>query len=130
MADKDGEEPDKFHSDLGDLVHSQKSTYIVVMGDFNARIGLRTVGELFVGPNSAQQRNEAGERFTNFCKTSPWEQPVCEESSEEVDACNISIEDDQLYLLPEFRFSRAPCVFRNSMGNFPKFRVSEGKILI
>ncbi|KAL6742408.1 hypothetical protein Aduo_015561 [Ancylostoma duodenale] len=68
-ADRDDEEHDEFYSDLSDLVRSQKSTYVVVKGDFNARIGPRKVGELFIGPNSAEQRNEAGERLANFCET-------------------------------------------------------------
>ncbi|EPB70920.1 hypothetical protein ANCCEY_09977 [Ancylostoma ceylanicum] len=38
-ADRDEEEHDEFYSDLGDLVRSQKSTFVLVMGDFNARIG-------------------------------------------------------------------------------------------
>ncbi|EYC05140.1 hypothetical protein Y032_0084g1800 [Ancylostoma ceylanicum] len=68
-TDRDEEEHDEFYSDLGDLVRSQKSTFVVVMGDFDARIGPRKVGEVFIGPNSAEQRNEAEERLANFCET-------------------------------------------------------------
>ncbi|EYB91554.1 hypothetical protein Y032_0204g1870 [Ancylostoma ceylanicum] len=39
------------------------------MGGFNARVGPRKDGEVFIGPNSAQQRSEAEERLANFCET-------------------------------------------------------------
>ncbi|KAL6738932.1 hypothetical protein Aduo_012428 [Ancylostoma duodenale] len=68
-ADRDEEEHNEFYSDLGDLVRFKKSTFIVVMGDFNARIGPRKVGEVLIGPNSAEQRNEAGVRLANFFET-------------------------------------------------------------
>ncbi|VDL74458.1 unnamed protein product [Nippostrongylus brasiliensis] len=38
-------------------------------GDFNARIGPRSLGERFIGPNSAEIRNDAGEILADFCET-------------------------------------------------------------
>ncbi|PIO74397.1 hypothetical protein TELCIR_03598 [Teladorsagia circumcincta] len=63
------EQHQDFYGDLGELIRSQKSSYVVVFGDFNARIGSRMQGERFIGPNSAEPRNAAGERLANFCET-------------------------------------------------------------
>ncbi|XGW10699.1 hypothetical protein V3C99_012309, partial [Haemonchus contortus] len=61
-ADSDEEQHDSFYEQLEELVRRQRG-YVVVMGDFNARVGSRKHGEVFIGPHSAEERNEAGERL-------------------------------------------------------------------
>ncbi|PIO59984.1 hypothetical protein TELCIR_18536, partial [Teladorsagia circumcincta] len=67
IADSDEEEHDDFYEQLEKLICRQRS-YVVVMGDFNARIGSRRPGEVYIGPHSAEERNEAGQRLANFCE--------------------------------------------------------------
>uniref|UniRef100_A0A7I4YYH8 Endonuclease exonuclease phosphatase domain containing protein n=1 Tax=Haemonchus contortus TaxID=6289 RepID=A0A7I4YYH8_HAECO len=61
-ADSDEEQHDSFYEQLEELVRRQRG-YVVVMGDFNARLGSRKHGEVFIGPHSADERNEPGERL-------------------------------------------------------------------
>uniref|UniRef100_A0A7I4YUY0 Endo/exonuclease/phosphatase domain-containing protein n=1 Tax=Haemonchus contortus TaxID=6289 RepID=A0A7I4YUY0_HAECO len=63
-ADSDEEQHDNFYEQLEELLRRQRG-YVVVMGDFNARIGLRKHGEVFIGPHSAEARNEPGERLAS-----------------------------------------------------------------
>ncbi|PIO77099.1 hypothetical protein TELCIR_00811 [Teladorsagia circumcincta] len=67
IADSDEEEHDDFYEQLEKLICRQRS-YVVVMVDFNARIGSRRSGEVYVGPLPAEERNEAGQRLANFCE--------------------------------------------------------------
>ncbi|XGW33727.1 hypothetical protein V3C99_017843 [Haemonchus contortus] len=67
-TDCSDDQHEDFYDHLGELVRSQKSSYIVVSGDFNARVGERRSGGRFIGPNCAEQRNAAGERLANFCE--------------------------------------------------------------
>lgn len=67
-ADRSEEEHEDFYDELGDLVRSQKCSYLVVMGDFNARVGPRKPGEHYIGTNGVEGRNESGERLANFCE--------------------------------------------------------------
>uniref|UniRef100_A0A7I5EE48 Reverse transcriptase domain-containing protein n=1 Tax=Haemonchus contortus TaxID=6289 RepID=A0A7I5EE48_HAECO len=67
-SDCSDDQHEDFYDYLGELVRSQKSSYVVVSGDFNARVGGRGSGERFIGPNCAEQRNAAGERLANFCE--------------------------------------------------------------
>ncbi|PIO69788.1 endonuclease/exonuclease/phosphatase family protein [Teladorsagia circumcincta] len=64
-ADSDEEEHDDFYDQLEELI--RRGT-VVVMGDFDARIGSRRAGEVYIGPHSAEERNEAGQRLANFCE--------------------------------------------------------------
>ncbi|VDL66817.1 unnamed protein product [Nippostrongylus brasiliensis] len=68
-ADSSEELHEEFYEELQDLIRSQKSNCIIVGGDFNARIGPRRPGERFIGPNSAEIRNDTGEMLANFCET-------------------------------------------------------------
>ncbi|PIO73932.1 hypothetical protein TELCIR_04076, partial [Teladorsagia circumcincta] len=67
IADSDEEEHDDFFEQLEELIRRERS-YVVVMGDFDARIGSRRAGEVYIGPHSAEERNEAGQRLANFCE--------------------------------------------------------------
>ncbi|PIO53766.1 hypothetical protein TELCIR_24886, partial [Teladorsagia circumcincta] len=67
-SDSDESQHEDFYDDLGEIVRSQKTSYVVISGDFNARVGSRRTGEKFIGANSAENRNAAGERLANFCE--------------------------------------------------------------
>ncbi|XGW03201.1 hypothetical protein V3C99_014865 [Haemonchus contortus] len=66
-ADSDEEQHNNFYEQLEELVRRQRG-YVVVMGDFNAWVGSRKHGEVFIGPHSADERNEPGERLASFCE--------------------------------------------------------------
>ncbi|PIO71663.1 hypothetical protein TELCIR_06428 [Teladorsagia circumcincta] len=68
MCDSSEEQHEDFYDDLEELARSQKSSCVVVSGDFNAGIGSQRQGKRFIGPNSAEPRNAAGERHANFCE--------------------------------------------------------------
>ncbi|PIO65746.1 hypothetical protein TELCIR_12565, partial [Teladorsagia circumcincta] len=55
-SDSDEDQHEDFYDDLGELVRSQKSNYVVVSGDFNARLGSRRTGENFM--EQTVQNNE------------------------------------------------------------------------
>ncbi|PIO75412.1 hypothetical protein TELCIR_02534 [Teladorsagia circumcincta] len=54
IAGSDEEEHDDFYEQLEELIRRERS-YVVVMGDFNARIGSRRAGEVYIGPPSAEE---------------------------------------------------------------------------
>ncbi|XP_066907735.1 craniofacial development protein 2-like [Halyomorpha halys] len=63
---------EKFYEQLGLLVSSFKSknNWIVVMGDFNGRIGVKLDGEdQVMGDWGFGERNECGKRIINFCSS-------------------------------------------------------------
>ncbi|PIO67958.1 hypothetical protein TELCIR_10275, partial [Teladorsagia circumcincta] len=47
-VDSEDEQNDDFHEQLAELMSSHKSSCVVVMGDLDAGIGSRTLGEVFV----------------------------------------------------------------------------------
>ncbi|PIO76616.1 hypothetical protein TELCIR_01302 [Teladorsagia circumcincta] len=67
-ADSDEEQHDIIYEQLEKLVSSRHG-YVLVMGDFYARIGSRKAGEVFIGPHSAEERYEPGERLASFCES-------------------------------------------------------------
>lgn len=68
-ADSEDAEHEEFYNLLLDVIQKSKSFYKIVMGDFNARVGRRMGNEKFIGPHSADIRNEAGDRLVTFCET-------------------------------------------------------------
>ncbi|EYC04149.1 hypothetical protein Y032_0089g2246 [Ancylostoma ceylanicum] len=87
-ADPDEEEHEQFYSDLGDLVRFKKSTFVVVMGDFNARIGPWKVGWRSIywtelGRAKKRGYRKARELLWN-APSIPRKQSVCKESSKEM----------------------------------------------
>ncbi|XGW05879.1 hypothetical protein V3C99_016328, partial [Haemonchus contortus] len=66
-ANSDEEQHDNFHDQAEELVLRQRG-YVVVKGDLNARVGSRKHGEVFIGPHSAEERSEPGERLASFCE--------------------------------------------------------------
>ncbi|PIO59004.1 hypothetical protein TELCIR_19544, partial [Teladorsagia circumcincta] len=67
IADSEEEEHGDFYEQLEELICRQRS-YVVVVGDFNARVGSKRLGGVYIGPHSAEERNEAGQRLANFCE--------------------------------------------------------------
>lgn len=66
------EAKDKFYEQLGQLVSSfkRKNNWIVVMGDFNGRTGVKLDGEdQVMGDWGFGERNEGGNRIINFCSS-------------------------------------------------------------
>ena len=66
-ADAD-EEMKKFYEEVKNTINETKKwdDIVIVMGDFNAKIGKRKQGEV-VGPHGLGERNERGERLIEFC---------------------------------------------------------------
>ncbi|PIO64418.1 hypothetical protein TELCIR_13953 [Teladorsagia circumcincta] len=72
IADSDEEEHDDFYEQLEELIRRERS-YVVVMGDFNARIGSRRAGEVYIGPHSAEE---------HYCVKGMHSEPLKEVSNE------------------------------------------------
>ena len=66
-ADSD-EEIEKFYEEVEYAINETKKwdEIVIVMGDFNAKIGKGKQGEV-VGPHGLGERNERGERLVEFC---------------------------------------------------------------
>lgn len=60
------DEKEQFYCDLRKLYKEEKARYKIVCGDFNAKLGTRKHGEFRVGPNGYGERNEEGDRLTDF----------------------------------------------------------------
>ena len=66
-SEKTGEEREEFWSGLSDCVESlSKSSYVVVLGDLNARVGDEEI-EGIVGKYGVPDKNESGESMLNMC---------------------------------------------------------------
>ncbi|XP_049786262.1 craniofacial development protein 2-like [Schistocerca cancellata] len=67
-ADKDQEEIGKFYEELTQAIGTSKSRdIIIIMGDFNAKIGEGSEGDL-IGPFGLGTRNERGDLLSQFCQ--------------------------------------------------------------
>ena len=63
---------EKFYHDVDKAVSTVKSSeYLIVMGDFNAKIGRSRVGST-AGPFGLGERNERGDRLLEFCPKTNW----------------------------------------------------------
>nr|XP_032632457.1 craniofacial development protein 2-like [Chelonoidis abingdonii] len=62
------EEVEEFYQELKRAL-MQKSTYIITMGDFNAKVGRGKAGEKFIGRYGSGERNERGERLVTMAET-------------------------------------------------------------
>ena len=58
----DDEEVEDFYREL-DEAEQERSTYTVIMGDFNAKLGRGRPTETFIGKYGSKERNERGERL-------------------------------------------------------------------
>ncbi len=57
-----------FLDGLTDIINRERSTYTIVMGDFNAMVGQRKPGELSMGNFGYGTRNDRGQTIVDFCK--------------------------------------------------------------
>ena len=59
---------DQFYQDLEALLHSCNNDKIIILGDFNARVGNDTTSwPGVIGPHGVGKVNDNGERLLNFC---------------------------------------------------------------
>ncbi|KAK3798509.1 hypothetical protein RRG08_063518 [Elysia crispata] len=67
-TDYDDEEAEKFYEDLENAIE-KKCANTVIMGDFNAKIGVKDEDEEneWIGPFGIGTRNERGEKLIDFC---------------------------------------------------------------
>ena len=68
LANYDDEEAEKFYEDLENAIE-KKCANTVIMGDFNAKIGVKDEDEEneWIGPFGIGTRNERGEKLIDFC---------------------------------------------------------------
>ncbi|XP_059051336.1 craniofacial development protein 2-like [Achroia grisella] len=60
-------ESELFYEDVDKaLSQGPRTQFNIIMGDFNARLGCRTIGEVSVGPFGYGTRNRRGQAFANF----------------------------------------------------------------
>ncbi len=64
----DDDEIEEFYRELEGAL-AQKSTYTIVMGDFNAKVGKGRQDERYTGKFGLGERNERGERLVAFAET-------------------------------------------------------------
>lgn len=63
------EEITAFYEEMQQVIKkTSKKDYLVVMGDFNAKVGKNYDKEKTIGRYGLGERNEAGERLVNFCE--------------------------------------------------------------
>ena len=67
-SNSEDEDVEEFCKELEDSFN-RKSTYTIVMGDFNAKIGRGKVDENYIGRYGIGKRNERGERLATFAET-------------------------------------------------------------
>ncbi|CAK1602653.1 unnamed protein product [Parnassius mnemosyne] len=60
------EKVEEIYEDISRAIHSSKTHYTVLMGDFIAKLGTRENGELKVGKFGIGQRNLRGQQLANF----------------------------------------------------------------
>ncbi|XP_062526852.1 craniofacial development protein 2-like [Bombyx mori] len=60
------DEVEALYEDVSRAIHSSKTHFTVVMGDFNAKLGCRSNDELKVGQFGYGQRNSRGQRLVDF----------------------------------------------------------------
>uniref|UniRef100_A0A914UKY0 Endonuclease/exonuclease/phosphatase domain-containing protein n=1 Tax=Plectus sambesii TaxID=2011161 RepID=A0A914UKY0_9BILA len=63
----DNEEIERFYDDLEEEIN-KRSTYLVIMGDFNAKVGCKQDDKTFIGPFGGD-RNERGERLAAMAES-------------------------------------------------------------
>ena len=64
------DDTDKFYEDLQSVITTVKDKDpLIIMGDFNAKVGKGPQKDSGLGPFGLGNRNERGERLLTFCKT-------------------------------------------------------------
>ncbi|MFH4985152.1 hypothetical protein AB6A40_011861, partial [Gnathostoma spinigerum] len=64
----DDDEVEDFYNELDNILE-KKSTYTIVMGDLNAKIGRGKEGERYIGRQGIGKRNERGDRIAMMVET-------------------------------------------------------------
>ena len=62
------EEVEKFYEDVDVALQKHKTQFTFLMGDFNAKVGLRKAGELSVGKFGIDRRNDRGDMLVEFAE--------------------------------------------------------------
>ncbi|CAG5024203.1 unnamed protein product [Parnassius apollo] len=60
------EEVEEMYEDISRAMHSSKTNYTVLMGDFKTKLGTRESGELKLGKFGVGQRNRRGQQLADF----------------------------------------------------------------
>ena len=79
------EELEDFYLEVDEAL-KKKSTYTVLMGDFNAKIGRSCIGGKLIGKFCLGDRNDRGERLATFAETN---RLVCGFDANELDGCSL-----------------------------------------
>lgn len=61
------EDVETFYNDILDTIEDGKPGKIIILGDFNSKIGFRKQGESHIGAHGFGQRNERGDMMIEFC---------------------------------------------------------------
>ncbi|KHN87561.1 Craniofacial development protein 2, partial [Toxocara canis] len=64
----DDEEIERFYDKLEEIVR-RKSTFTIILGDFNAKLGEREGSEQYIGNFGLGKRNERGRRLADFAES-------------------------------------------------------------
>lgn len=67
-ASYDDEAVDSFYEDIESAMNKVSTQYSVIMGDFNAKVGQKQVGERAVGSYGIGTRNSRGDMLVNFAE--------------------------------------------------------------
>ena len=60
------DEVEAMYEEISEAIHTSETHFTVVMGDFNAKVGMRNGDELRVGSYGFGQRNPRGQRLVDF----------------------------------------------------------------
>ena len=62
------EEIESFYDDIGQVMDQENTKYTLLIGDFNAKVGKKEIGESSVGNFGVGERNGRGELLVNFAE--------------------------------------------------------------
>ena len=62
------QEIEEFYDDLSKIIEENKTNYTMIIGDFNAKVGVARNSESSVGKHGIGQRNERGDMLVNFAE--------------------------------------------------------------
>ena len=57
-----------FYEDISSIIDREKFQYTIVMGDFNAKVGIKIAGESCIGKFGIGEHNDTGEISVNFAE--------------------------------------------------------------
>ena len=65
----DDQEVENVYEDIDNLITNSKAHYNVIMGDFNAKVGLEDPAKSCIGPYGLGARNTRGDSLINFAES-------------------------------------------------------------